>query len=187
VSGRRGASIAFRVSILSAVKHRKVHRGIVRVTGGPARYTRMNAVAEGATMSDLTGGDPAGRSHPQNRQVLLVAALALLIGMALGAGLTAAVTGRSDAGSSSSAQAPGPSPGQPADVGPSGQVVTIPASCRRALDQSEAASSTAGDAARALTQLDTRRVQELLNQLQQAQQEVDALTKQCRQETRTAN
>lgn len=67
------------------------------------------------------------------------------------------------------------------------RTITVPASCEHGLERARTALSTAGEAGEALRRLDTGRLQELLNQLQAAQREVDALAGQCRQETPDRN
>jgi hypothetical protein len=46
--------------------------------------------------------------------------------------------------------------------------------------------NTLGEAVQALRELQSARLQELLNQLQQAERDVDALARQCRREARSA-
>lgn len=70
---------------------------------------------------------------------------------------------------------------------PSDRTVVVPASCEERLDRARTALSTVGDAVDAMRALDTARLQELLDQLQQARQEVDRLADQCRQEAPDRN
>ena len=67
----------------------------------------------------------------------------------------------------------------PAPV-PDDRTITIPASCEQGLERARTALSTVGEAVEAARNLNTGRLQELLDQLQKAQQEVEQLTEQCR-------
>ncbi|SNY25533.1 hypothetical protein [Paractinoplanes atraurantiacus] len=110
-----------------------------------------------------------------NRWLIILCAMAFLLGGLLGVGLTllvrpAATTSRPAA----AAPITSPSAG-----------LVIPASCRQAVDKAQQASSTAEDALQALRRLDTARLQRLLDQLQDAQHELDTLAQQCRDQTGT--
>jgi hypothetical protein len=62
----------------------------------------------------------------------------------------------------------------------SGRTVVIPASCEQGLERARTALSTVGDAVDAARNLNTARLQELLDDLQDAQRDVERLAGQCR-------
>lgn len=120
----------------------------------------------------------------------LVPALTFIAGLALGAVVTATNSEPETGDSAGPAAVPTATaaPTTPASAGtPSDRTITVPASCEEGLDRSRAALSTVGDAVDALRALDTARLQELLDQLQQARQEVDRLAEQCRREAADQN
>ena len=138
-------------------------------------------------MPEDPGGSriPFGSAHTSATwRRLLIPGLTLLFGVLLGVAGTLAATSRPDAQSRPSAEAPAPEVTPTA--APSGRTLTIPASCERGLDSAEAAMKTLGEAVLALRELESARLQELLNQLQQAERDVEALATQCRNEARSA-
>ena len=141
--------------------------------------------AEGMIMSEDAGGSRGPVGSPAVRwRRLLVPGLALLFGVLLGVAGTLAVTSRPDAQPRPSADAP--SPLVTPTRAPSGRALTIPASCEQGLDRAEAAMNTLSDAVLALRELQSARLQELLNELQRVERDVDALAAQCRREARNA-
>ncbi|WP_328474425.1 hypothetical protein OHA21_15140 [Actinoplanes sp. NBC_00393] len=63
-------------------------------------------------------------------------------------------------------------------------VDVIPASCRSGLDRAQRAATTLEAAAQAVGELESARLQQALNRLQQAQRQLDALAVKCRAEMR---
>jgi hypothetical protein len=76
--------------------------------------------------------------------------------------------------------------GRPAAVVPqAGQVVdVVPVSCRSGLDRAQRAATTLEEAAQAVGELESARLQRALNRLQQAQRQLDELAARCRAEIR---
>jgi hypothetical protein len=128
---------------------------------------------------------PFGSAHTGAKwRRLLVPGLTLLLGVLLGMAGTLAARSSPDA-------QPRPPDESPATritptAAPSGRTLTIPASCEQGLDSAETAMKTLGEAVLALRELESARLQTLLNQLQQAERDVDALAAQCRREARRA-
>ena len=67
------------------------------------------------------------------------------------------------------------------------RTITVPASCEQGLQRARTALSTVGEAVEAARNLNSGRLQELLDRLQHAQQEVQALAEQCRAEVPDRN
>lgn len=126
---------------------------------------------------------------PTSTRYWLFPALTFIIGLALGAVVIA--VGEPDISDSAGAAVAPPtavaSATPSAAGGPSDRTVTVPASCEQGLDRARTALSTVGDAVDALRALDTARLQQLLDQLQRARQEVDRLADQCRREAPARN
>jgi hypothetical protein len=70
---------------------------------------------------------------------------------------------------------------------PGDRTITVPASCEQGLERARTALSTVGEAVEAARNLNSGRLQELLDQLQNAQQEVEQLAAQCRAEVPERN
>jgi len=105
----------------------------------------------------------------------IVTGMAFLLGLLLGIGITVTVN---------DARPPRGAPAEATQaVSPDTTPTAIPADCRQALDRAVAALSTAEAAVDALRHLQTARLQRLLDDLETARREVDALTARCRQET----
>ena len=128
---------------------------------------------------------------PHRRWLFLAPALALMVGILIGVVVTrmAEDGSRNGAGSDAAPTATGDTDGRPAGAAASpsadasGRTIFIPASCEQGLDRAQAALDTAGEAVQALRNLQTARLQELLDELQQAQDEVNTLATRCRQQT----
>ncbi|HJT95993.1 MAG TPA: hypothetical protein VJ777_29290 [Mycobacterium sp.] len=130
---------------------------------------------------------------PGSRWLFLAPALALMVGILIGAAAmrTAGDGARDGAATDTAPTATGDPTGGPAGTAPpaptadaSGRTIFIPASCEEGLDRAQAAFDTADDAVQALRHLQTARLQELLDRLQQAQAEVNTLATACRQQAR---
>ncbi|PRY20203.1 hypothetical protein [Pseudosporangium ferrugineum] len=120
--------------------------------------------------------------HPrQQRWSWLVPALAFAVGLVLGGTLIAVADGSDDAATPATAQ-PAPPASHAAQPASEDRTITIPASCEQGLERARTAMTTVGEAVQALRDLDTRRLQELLDRLQDAQREVEALVDRCRTE-----
>jgi hypothetical protein len=125
---------------------------------------------------------PAARAPTRwrdtRRWFWIIPAATFVVGLMLGTVLVApAGTGtHGGAGPGGAGGVTGRQP-TPAPVA-SGQVV-IPASCEEGLARARAALNTAQQAGDALRDLDTPRLQRLLEQLRGAQHDVDQLAKQC--------
>lgn len=134
---------------------------------------------------------PEARTGPARLRSLLVPALFLMLGVVLGVVTTLAATGGSGSPSGNTAAGPAPAATATAATAPavtaSGRTVTVPASCERGMARAQAAMQTLGEAGQALGNLQSARLQALLNELQQAQTDVDRLAAECRQEARAAN
>jgi hypothetical protein len=105
--------------------------------------------------------------------------VAFLLGIQLGAEIkTTARAGPEPVVTDTAVASPAPS-AEP-------RAITLPASCRQALDQAEAALSTAEGAVDALRHLQTARLQRLLDDLQKARPQLDLMAARCRRETGTA-
>ncbi|MEU4245698.1 hypothetical protein [Actinoplanes sp. NPDC026619] len=138
-------------------------------------------MSEPASPHPTTERAGAARQMPSTgRWPVVLSAMAFLLGALLGAGLTIAFTGGSpDAGHATSPSA------EPSEAAPGSGDLVLPASCREAVERVQEASTTAREAMQALRRLETARLQELLDRLQQTQTKVDALADECRAQTRT--
>ncbi|MEU8230455.1 hypothetical protein AB0C12_12750 [Actinoplanes sp. NPDC048967] len=67
------------------------------------------------------------------------------------------------------------------------RTITVPASCEQGLERARTALSTVGEAVEAARNFNSGRLQELLDRLQKAQQEVERLARQCRVEVPEKN
>jgi hypothetical protein len=117
----------------------------------------------------------------------VIPALTFIVGLTLGAVFMAASADPDTDDAAVLPTATAASTGPSAAGTPSDRIVTVPASCEQGLDRARTALSTVGEAVDALGALDTARLQELLNRLEQARLEVDRLADQCRQEVPDRN
>lgn len=112
----------------------------------------------------------------------LLPVLTFLVGCALGA----LVLGVGGSGGDEGEAAPAPTPTQEPEVA-SGDpettdvVVRVPASCLEAADGALAATDEVDSAVAALRDLDARRLQEIVDRVQQSQGEIRALAERCQQ------
>lgn len=131
-----------------------------------------------------TGAD--GRRPRGSGLFWLVPALTFLVGLLVGGvviGLTGIgddlTTGGAEQGDAGTAQQPAPtdSPGAP---GSGDRTVTVPGECIEAAERSEEALALTREAAQALGDLDPRRVQEIVDRLQDLDPEIRSLAAECR-------
>ncbi|WP_199516613.1 hypothetical protein [Nucisporomicrobium flavum] len=131
---------------------------------------------------DQSSAMQVGTGNPrQRRWFWIVPALTFAVGLMLGGTLIAVADGPDGDSTPATAQ-PAPTTSQPAQAAPEDRTLTIPASCEQGLERARTAMTTVGEAVRALRDLDTGRLQELLDRLQDAQREVEALVDRCRTE-----
>lgn len=129
---------------------------------------------------------PAGAQQPakqpgRSRWTWLLPALAFLAGLALGAAVIAAGTaGDDDAGAPLAAPTAEPSPTGQASPEPTDLVVTVPAVCVEAAELAEDAARQVDDVAAAARDFDARRLQELVDTLQELRPELEDRAAQCR-------
>jgi len=131
-----------------------------------------------------TTDDPgAGREAASSTWTWLLPVLTFLVGCVLGGVVVGAGTLDGDdeqvaAPSVTSSQAPGQG-GEPSPT-PSDLVVTIPESCLQAAEAAAEASQQFDDVVAAVRDLDARRLQVIVDRVQQAQPEAQRLAEQCR-------
>jgi hypothetical protein len=111
--------------------------------------------------------------------------LTFVVGLLLG-GTVMATAGESN---DDIADASGPVATATAPPAPSSgdRTITVPASCEQGLERARTALSTVGEAVEAARNFNSGRLQELLDRLQNAQQEVERLALQCRTEVPERN
>lgn len=131
-------------------------------------------------MSGSQASDPRPRGTGSTLFVL-VPALTFLAGLLLGAALMWA--GRPESGDSAPARQPeasatAPTPGTPSP-GAEGDVV-VPAACLRAADTAEQMLGLVREGAQALGDLDTRRLQALIDELEQLDAQLRSDAGDCR-------
>ncbi|MCM4083871.1 hypothetical protein [Paractinoplanes hotanensis] len=111
--------------------------------------------------------------------------MTFVVGLLLGGAVMASAGGRDDgnAAAPGSAVTAAPSP-VPA---PDDRNITVPASCAQGLERARTALSTVGEAVEAARDFNSARLQELLDRLQDTEQEVERLSRQCRTEVTERN
>lgn len=129
------------------------------------------------------GSTAASAPRPPQRErswlPALLPAITFLIGVALGGALIAVGTnaGGDDSAAPHSTAAPAPS-GSASTSGDA--VVTVPGACLDAANQAEEAFSLLRGGVTAIRDLDARRLQELVDQLQKLDPQVRSLVDECR-------
>ena len=124
-----------------------------------------------------------GGGRRQLQMFWILPALTFLVGLLLG-GVVVGVTGLGgDAGADDSAaeESPTEDPGGSAGPEPSGDAtVTVPAECIETAELSQQAIALTREAAQAIGDLDARRLQEIVDDLQALEPEVNDLATRCR-------
>ena len=138
--------------------------------------------------NDATGQKPSSDAADARtrRWFWLVPAVTFLVGLVLGGAVIAATKDGTDNGGAPSA-APTVTTSPSPTITPTDRTITVPASCERAVERARTAMNTTGEAVQALRDLNTARLQRLLDQLQDAQREVERLAEQCRREVPARN
>jgi len=131
------------------------------------------------TTTDGPAGD--GQGSARSTWTWLLPVLTFLVGCVLGGVVVAAGAFDDEqvaAPSATSSPTPG-GDGEPSPT-PSDLVVTIPESCLQAAEAAAEASQQFDDVVAAVRDLDARRLQEIVDRVQQAQPEAQRLAEQCR-------
>lgn len=114
---------------------------------------------------------------------MLLPALTFLVGLALGGALVGVTSGSDevdgDANGPTVTSAPTPEPAGPLPS-PTGLLVRVPDPCLQAVDKAEVAYGVLDQAVAAARELDARRLQELVDQVQQERRQTEALVEACR-------
>lgn len=116
----------------------------------------------------------------------IVPALTFVVGLLLG-GTLMATTGDPAGDDAPAVRGPATAVAPSPTASSGDRTIIVPATCEEGLQRARAALSTAGDAVEAARNLNTARLQELLDQLQAAQTEVEQLADQCRTQVRERN
>lgn len=135
------------------------------------------------TTTDSTPSSSRRRATSSTSSWLLPA-LTFLAGCLLGAVIVGAGTfGGGDDGQDGAAPPPTQGPAEDATDAEAAEgelVVRVPESCLRAADGASQATGQVDDVVAAVRDLDARRLQEIVDQIQQVQPEVQRLAEQCR-------
>jgi hypothetical protein len=118
----------------------------------------------------------------------LIPTLTFVLGVVLGAAAIAAFDGGTVNGGGRDLTSRPTAPTAPTAAGRTGdRTITIPASCEQGLERARTALSTVGEAVEAARSLNSGRLQEILDRLQDAQHDVERLADQCRAEVSDRN
>ena len=132
----------------------------------------------------MTTTDSApGGSRRRSTSWWLLPALTFLAGCLLGGLIVGVGTFGDGDGDGTAAPAPTSAPADGADDpedAPGDLVVRVPESCLRAADGATEATGQVDDVVAAVRDLDARRLQEIVDRIQQVQPEVQRLAEQCR-------
>lgn len=133
------------------------------------------------TTPGSSAGD--GGRPPSSSWTWLLPVLTFLVGCLLGGVVVAAGAFDGDddqVAAPSTTSSPEPGDGAEPSPTPSDLVVRVPESCLRAAEAAAEASRQFDDVVAAVRDLDARRLQELVDRVQQAQPEAQRLAEQCR-------
>lgn len=149
--------------------------------------TRPGGAGPGATRPPGppgTTGDSTTPPSSSSRWSWLLPVLTFLVGLVLGGVVIFAGTSGDDDGAAASADA-SPSPGVVATEDPDSTdlVVRVPQSCLDAADGALEASQQVDDAVAAVRDLDARRLQEIVDEVQRLQPDVRDQAERCRATT----
>jgi hypothetical protein len=150
--------------------------------------TRPDGSGPGATRPPAPPGAPGGPAGPSSASrspwSWLLPALTFLVGCVLGGAVIAAGTSGDEDGtiaSDTASQAPEQEEGTDAES--TDVVVRVPQSCLDAADAALVAAQQVDDAVAAVGDLDARRLQEIVDEVQQLQPDVRESAERCRSTT----